>query len=274
MIRVPREQSDDEDRPIRPSDEWFERARELTRQMIREFQEGGAPKFDRRVWREDTVIAALSKLFAEKCAYCESSVRRPDIDHFRPKGTPREAPQHPGYYWLAYEWRNLYSACADCNRYMGELPDWDDPERGSPTGKWNRFPLADETTRAWTPDDDVTNEEALLLDPCNDDPEKHFTHGIFGEVRARSDSRSGVTTIKLLGLNERWLERRRSEVIELVSIAHCVISSAERRGNEEAMQHGRDLLTKVCDPASEYAGAARYASLHPDEFGIVAISAS
>lgn len=41
------------------------------------------------------------------------------VEHFRPKGGWRQSPgqpiEQPGYYWLAYEWSNLFLACGPCN---------------------------------------------------------------------------------------------------------------------------------------------------------------
>ena len=71
--------------------------------------------------------------FHGKCVYCETNVAAShpgDIEHWRPKNRVTHESgrtieietedgstvQHPGYYWLAYEWRNLLFACEDCNR--------------------------------------------------------------------------------------------------------------------------------------------------------------
>jgi hypothetical protein len=64
----------------------------------------------------------LEQTLNGKCAYCESliSLSSPVIlDRFRPTQDAvgldgQFAEDH--YWWLAYEWFNLYSCCADCNR--------------------------------------------------------------------------------------------------------------------------------------------------------------
>lgn len=50
----------------------------------------------------------LISLYKNKCAYCEQKVESFHVEHYRPKQT---------YYWLAYSWDNLISACAYCNEY-------------------------------------------------------------------------------------------------------------------------------------------------------------
>lgn len=50
----------------------------------------------------------LNSLYKNKCAYCEQKVESFHVEHYRPKQT---------YYWLAYSWDNLISACAYCNEY-------------------------------------------------------------------------------------------------------------------------------------------------------------
>lgn len=75
-------------------------------------------KIDSSIYRADDVYLRLKNLYHNKCAYCETYVSEPEIEHYRPKkqinGVPRA--KHKGYYWLAYEWTNLLPACHDCNK--------------------------------------------------------------------------------------------------------------------------------------------------------------
>ena len=50
----------------------------------------------------------LITLYKNKCAYCEQKVESFHVEHYRPKQI---------YFWLAYSWDNLISACAFCNEY-------------------------------------------------------------------------------------------------------------------------------------------------------------
>ena len=52
------------------------------------------------------------KLSFDKCWYCETSTHRMpgEIDHYRPKAGVTGS-DHPGYWWLAFEWRNWHFVC-------------------------------------------------------------------------------------------------------------------------------------------------------------------
>jgi hypothetical protein len=103
---------------------------------------------------------AMCSLSHGKCWYCESIDARSDnaVDHYRPKGNVRGAtPPHPGYWWLAFDWRNYRFSCTYCNSIR----------RSAETvgGKQDYFPLWDESTRAHTDLDSIDDELPLLLDP-------------------------------------------------------------------------------------------------------------
>src|SRR4051812_48746150 len=64
---------------------------------------------------------ALADLFHQKCAYCERKVdpARQVIDHYRPQrstvGQNGETYLHH-YWWLSFDWTNLYLCCPDCDK--------------------------------------------------------------------------------------------------------------------------------------------------------------
>jgi uncharacterized protein (TIGR02646 family) len=134
-------------------------------------------------------MIALYDVFQRKCAYCESMVDDAFVDHYRPRenatGGSGTSPDH--YWWLAWEWRNLYNACNACSRAKGAGFPVDGP----------RAPLE-------CPYDELaTAERALLLDPCLDDPEHLLVFDESGRVVA-TDVRA-MTTIDLLSLNRTHL---------------------------------------------------------------------
>jgi hypothetical protein len=87
------------------------------------------PEFDSGIYGSRSVKRALIKAQHGKCAFCESKITHiayGDVEHFRPKAGVRQKAsdklQRPGYYWLAYEWRNLLLSCQLCNqRYKENL---------------------------------------------------------------------------------------------------------------------------------------------------------
>lgn len=62
----------------------------------------------------------LNEYYYGKCAYCEGSSNKAEIEHYRPKKRITDEKGHPGYYWLAYEWSNLLPSCRYCNTEGGK----------------------------------------------------------------------------------------------------------------------------------------------------------
>lgn len=159
--------------------------------------------------------------FYGKCAYCESNVAADhpgDIEHWRPKkrvadenNRPIEIETddgsmepHPGYYWLAYEWRNLLFSCIDCNRpSKAKTP-------GRRIGKRDQFPVRGfRATRMG----EETRERPILLNPIDEDPADHLEVDETGVMIAKTDR--GQACIDIFGLNAREaLVVARSECIQ------------------------------------------------------------
>ena len=100
-------------------EDWMETGRLAAEQML---AAGVKPSINAKLYKRqrDRFLAATHK----KCAYCESKVgpteRKGDVEHYRPKSRTRDVNgklvkimrngvevNHPGYYWLAYDWNNL-----------------------------------------------------------------------------------------------------------------------------------------------------------------------
>lgn len=169
---------------------------ELARAITHYGPPAKAGAFTFRAYKGDDVRHTLEALFHGKCAYCESryDVSGPvDIEHFRPKGGVDGVKGHPGYWWLAADWKNLLPSCLDCNRRryqptpegFASLSGVLDAARKTgftslKTGKETCFPIAGTGVRiSARPDPTVADtalaaEQALLLDPCRDDPAEHL----------------------------------------------------------------------------------------------------
>ena len=133
------------------------------------------------------------------------------MEHFRPKGRVQERPEHPGYYWLTYAWSNLYAACQYCNQRRRDKPTWEDPTEGPAAGKLDQFPLADESTRAMEPGGDLSAEDRLLIDPCEDGPEDYLGYDPDGGIFAIGGAPKGGTSITVYALGRRRLAARRQK---------------------------------------------------------------
>jgi hypothetical protein len=186
-------------------------AEELAQQVARGEKPAVSDLYKRKSIKDEYFFAAGPPFYG-KCAYCEAPIRdyqHGDVEHFRPKagvsdenGQPvylldeegqvqvdadGEPVEHPGYYWLAYEWTNLLPSCGKCNR----------------TGKHTRFPV--EGRHAQRPEE-VADEKPLLINPLSDqdddDPRRHL------EVDTKTGRMApltprGTACVDIFGLNLR-----------------------------------------------------------------------
>jgi uncharacterized protein (TIGR02646 family) len=165
-------------------------------------------EFDSGIYGHPKVKNQLKIDQHSKCCYCESAFTGTsygDVEHFRPKAAYNPGLNlplsYPGYFWLAYEWRNLLFSCQICNQQF----------------KKNHFALLDEDKRAKP----LTNvavllqEGQLLIDLCQENPEDHVTFQN-EVVRPKAGSLRGEYMIKVYGLDRPVLveerERRFKEI--------------------------------------------------------------
>jgi len=130
------------------------------------------------VWGQLSTI--LSKRSHGKCWYCESNELRSDnpIDHFRPKGKVAECPEHPGYWWLAFDWENYRFACTFCNSRRVNVE--------TAGGKQDHFPVF--IPPDWNKSEGDNNlEKPKLLDPTDEDDYKLLTFNKNGEACPNCD---------------------------------------------------------------------------------------
>ena len=163
MIHVERGQVDQFGTPIEPDASWMSAA-----DLKKPTQSGMDRLVVTDLYRDNRVRVALERLFADKCAYCETKGVAGfewDVEHFRPKGRVAEDGAHPGYYWLAYSWTNLYLSCTFCNQRRKDKPRWNDPVEAAAAGKVDQFPLDPTGSRIIEPSGDTATEGRLLLDP-------------------------------------------------------------------------------------------------------------
>ncbi|MFY9819874.1 MAG: hypothetical protein WAM82_00725 [Thermoanaerobaculia bacterium] len=266
MIYIDRNRLDDGGHPIRPDVNWFARARAVT---IKALAEGAAHVVQESLYKDLSVKTALEELFHRKCAYCEMPLNEAwQVEHFRPKGAVAERPDHPGYYWLAYEWSNLYPSCAACNQRLEDKPLWEDPVPGEIAGKATQFPLEDEVNRAMSPSDDLSKERPLLLDPCSDRPEDCLLYDSEGEIEPTPGDLRAETSVLVFHLKRRRLRDRRKQHIELVVLLLKRLDRDRKVGASDAQEFEQDLERKIFADSSPFAGAARYVRSDPDAFGV------
>jgi uncharacterized protein (TIGR02646 family) len=206
------------------------------------------------IYAADEVKDALRKAQKSKCAFCESlftHIEYGDIEHFRPKGGYKQHEseknlKYPGYYWLAYEWSNLFYSCQLCNQRF----------------KRNLFPLRDNRSRAKPHKRDVSKEKPLLIDPAQD-PSAYI--GFRDEYAfAVKGCREGATTIDVLGLNrEELAEYRRKRLQDLrilrelcAALREILTTSPSPTRRAQLQEYETELQERTKDEA-EYAAMAR-----------------
>lgn len=200
--------------------------------------------FESSIYGDRSVKEALKSAQHDKCCFCESKISHisyGDVEHFRPKagywqdeGLPLG---RPGYYWLAYEWGNLYLCCQLCNQRH----------------KKNHFPLADETRRCRNHLGSLADEEPLFIDPGAEDPEEHIEY-LAEQPRGRNGSRRGEETIEALGLRREPLREKRFDRYRLLKALRDVslLLPNEREGQEAAA-----ILEDAVRDEAEYASMVR-----------------
>lgn len=251
-------------------------AAEAAAMAVRQAHAAGQPlRFRQRVWAH-VRDWMLEHLFAGKCAYCETPIRvafSGDAEHWRPKQAVTELDGadevpvrdaagnlHPGYYWLAYDWRNLLPACKECN--VGSAGG---------RGKGTLFPIAGR--RVFDPqthDVEELNriEQPLLLHPLYDDPEQHLDFDEYGQPIAKGGSARGDESIRVFNLERPWLNRRRAQLHDDLRKKVKQTMAAQLNGGPNAVDELRELMT----PDREYSLAAAsyirkwYAHVRSEEF--------
>ena len=223
---------------------WLADCEKATVKICALVADGKAPVFKTSLYGRKSIKKAvfLSKgpPFYGKCAYCEAPIadyQHGDIEHFRPKAGvtdehDRPIKNHPGYYWLAYDWTNLLPSCAKCNQ-PGIVS-------GRKVGKRNRFPVKGRHARR---PEEIELEKPHLIHPASgrpeDNPELHLVvdtrTGIMGHRTER-----GRMCIEIFALNDRdqlVADRKRA-----IRDALWLVRRLRSEGDQEAVQELTDIL--------------------------------
>ena len=265
MIRVQRSGKDSEGRTVRPNQQWFQRAAAET---VRVIESKPPRKFTKNVYASAEVRGSLEELFHFKCAYCESKLARIDwdVEHFRPKGRVAEREEHPGYYWLAYVWENLFPSCAFCNQHRKARPLWSGLP-GTEGGKADQFPVSPETSRSMAPGNE-NREGRLLIDPCRDRPEAHLKYNVRGEIEPRNSSRKGKKSIEVFNLSEPRLKEARKDLIQVLIELFKIRKEFTSTDCQPGLGYVNGLLARFASDAGEFSGLVRHILADPETFGI------
>ncbi|ETT67439.1 hypothetical protein BSK66_13745 [Paenibacillus odorifer] len=224
---------------------------------------------------EPDVRQKLTELFHRKCAYCESFYAGTgllEIEHFRPKAEVRQdrdvPKQRTGYYWLAWEWKNLLPSCHNCNSVIFQyVVGSDNPEVKVLRGKGNLFPLLDNNKRVINHEnsDFLANEIPLLLNPCEDDPKSYLEFSDEGHICPKEIEDSliyekGYWSILTYGLDRKDLFIERNYIANLITkqigrVRRCMtkwMSDNNNNSLEEELIQERDDLYDFMRPERKF----------------------
>lgn len=225
------------------------------------------------------IWSMLKKDFRElshgKCWYCEvlTDGMRGDMDHHRPKGRVTDS-DHPGYWWLAFKWRNFRYSCERCNSKDT------DPATGIVGGKGNQFPLVGgESRRIWDECDyeDLLEEDPKLLDPTEPGDPLLLSFNSDGRPGPATQDEASVdydrvqVSIRVYHLDHSIASRRRRQIylkiVELITFYQKYQPVWEKDRNNQAARacskNAMKELRALIAPESEYSAAARaYLKMH------------
>jgi len=229
------------------------RGRLATQRFCDDFDRGIVDfDFDSGIYGHDSVKQALIEAQRGKCCFCESTITHisyGDVEHFRPKAgfiqQDGDSFTKPGYYWLAYEWSNLFLACQICNQRH----------------KKNLFPLTRPANRARSHRDDVSRERAVFVHPVDEDPERFITFREFAAIPKNRSTR-GKRTIDALELNRQELAIVRRDIFEFARAVHLArqnllaLAKTQPGGLSPAQQSSLDEFNRIIRrsllPESQY----------------------
>ena len=258
---------------------WRKRAKAAAEQAVKEYEDIGEPSEEtQEIWRNHKKWLLRNK-FNNKCAYCEKNLSDipTDAEHWRPKRriTGVQTDEHPGYFWLAYSWRNLLPACSMCNFY---------------DGKKNQFPTSNshifrrrlteaERAQLIRPDEAIEStkepgvwylgaedldalEEPLLLHPYIDkDPTEHLEFGPDGTVKGLTPK--GEQSILVFALDREDLATDRFSAEEDTETGLRFLMSFALRNGRSRQESLEEAAARVADNLDERSpfSAAKLAAL-------------
>ena len=205
-------------------------------------------EFNNGIYGHENVKAKLLKAQFNKCCYCESKIGSTspgDVEHYRPKAYSQQDREqrkiYPGYYWLVYDWDNLFVSCEVCNR----------------SHKKNYFPLSNPKARARNHLGDLTKEQPLILNPgeCKN-PRKHIS---FHSELAKGITKAGKTTVDMIGLNRHPLQESRLEKLALLKHLCDTVRILESQNGsdvQKSIEDTRNLIQAYVSQESEYSAMA------------------
>jgi len=219
----------------------------LTNELKRKYSEGEREFKFPPDYRSDEVKTELRNSHYNKCCYSEAKFTGDvaHVEHFRPKGRVDDWPSgesySPGYYWLAYEWSNLFLSKSTINCSY----------------KRNFFPLVEESARNINHLDTYI-EQPLLIDPSLDDPREHIR---FIEDEPIALTLRGLCSINLLCLRHPEFEEARRARLRVLKLFKDRVDEALENGHSKDEPNVAEMINEL--KAATFS-AAEFSSMAKD----------
>jgi len=192
----------------------------------------------------------LAPISFDKCWYCECSETRSDmaVDHYRPKNKVEEDADHPGYWWLAFDWSNYRYSCTFCNSFRKK-------HTSTPGGKQCRFPLSCVSDRASKRAHSCDIEVPCLLDPFVRTDAKLLTFLTNGKPvpasldKSKDHDRASVS-IEVYHLDEKKINKDRQRLYQKI---RRLVESISQNEDENLKAE----LLSLAKSNAEYSSSAR-----------------
>jgi len=200
-------------------------------------------KFKDKIYNHASVKEILKSAQHNKCCFCEKSQvdECGAVEHFRPKRGFRRSRTDkkdikPGYYWLVFNWENLYFICSTCNSSF----------------KKTFFPIVDESKRARNHHNDVGEETPLLVDPGKEDPREfiEFHDELIKDLDDRGDQ-----TIKICGLDRPDLDELRLVELGHIRTRQDVLECSSDYSSD-TVRKAEDYLEDAVKPSAKFSSMA------------------
>ena len=244
---------------------WRDSASQAMKNLVSLYKPGQDVELQEVLYQEAKPF--LLSLSNGKCAYCESPIaaNQPgDVEHYRPKGRIRDENgkvvkfkfqddevEHPGYWWLAYDWRNLLPSCTDCNRRRRHGQD------GASAGKGDYFAVRGQ--RAALPSDDLDQEQALLLDPTEPsfNPKEHFEFQQDGKMRPLTEEARHSCELLGLNLREALVGQRELTYLQAQQAFVALLNQVTSGAPDSSVARVREQINDMWNGRSAYSAFAQ-----------------
>lgn len=193
----------------------------------------------------DEVRNALIKCQFNKCCFSEAKFvgDYSNVEHFRPKGKvdpyPNGNSHYPGYYWLAYDWSNLFLCKARINS----------------SDKRNFFPLKNEKNRNRSHRD--SNKEKSLFINCSEENPRKYIRFVGEEPKGVDSAGRGEFNIKFFQLRHTdFTEARRERLAFLKAMKELIEIAIAKGEKKKELKLHIDQLRATMSPGAEFSSMA------------------